>query len=83
MKNSKVKLPVFEITLLLLMSPVSAFAYLDPGTGSIILQGIIGAIALGMATGRLWWYRLKAFFSPAKDTPEKNVEGSPELVSKD
>ena len=24
-----------------------AFAYLDPGTGSIILQGILGAIAAG------------------------------------
>lgn len=37
----------------------SAHAYLDPGTGSIILQGLIATIAAGLATSRLWWYRLK------------------------
>jgi hypothetical protein len=38
-------------------------AYLDPGTGSIILQSILAGIAVAMGVLRLYWYRLKAFFS--------------------
>jgi hypothetical protein len=41
----------------------NAFAYLDPGTGSIIVQGIIGAIAGGLVVGRMYWHKLKSFFS--------------------
>lgn len=45
----------------------SAFAYLDPGTGSIILQGIIGSIAGAMVVGRLYWHRIKKFFGARSD----------------
>jgi hypothetical protein len=37
----------------------NAFAYLDPGTGSILLQGIIGTIAGILVFGRLYWAKLK------------------------
>jgi len=37
--------------------------YLDPGTGSIILQSALAGIAVAMGVLRLYWYRLKAFFS--------------------
>ena len=40
-----------------------SFAYLDPGTGSIILQSILAGIAVAMGVLRLYWYRLKAFFT--------------------
>ena len=39
-----------------------AYAYLDPGTGSMILQGIIGAIAGGLVVGRMYWEKIKSFF---------------------
>ena len=35
-----------------------AHAYIDPGTGSAILQGILGAVAALVLTVRLWWHRL-------------------------
>ena len=41
----------------------SAFAYLDPGTGSIILQAILAAIAAGLVTMKIWWQNLKSFLS--------------------
>jgi hypothetical protein len=44
-----------------LVSP--AYAYLDPGTGSIILQGIIGGVAAGAAIIGIYWQKVKAFFS--------------------
>jgi len=34
--------------LFLFSMPSSAYAYLDPGTGSIVLQAIIGGVAAGM-----------------------------------
>ena len=37
-----------------------AFAYLDPGTGSIILQAIIAAVASSLFVIKMYWYRLKA-----------------------
>ena len=44
---------------LFLVSTESAYAYLDPGTGSILLQGLIGAIAAGLAFFKFYWHKLK------------------------
>lgn len=41
-----------------------AQAYLDPGTGSMILQGIIGAIAGALVMLRIYWAKIKRFLSP-------------------
>jgi hypothetical protein len=38
-------------------------AYLDPGTGSIALQLLIGGIVAVLATARGYWARIKAFAS--------------------
>ena len=41
-----------------------AFAYLDPGTGSIIVQMIIGGlVGVGIAI-KVFWYRIKTALSP-------------------
>jgi hypothetical protein len=43
----------------LLVFPEPAYAYLDPGTGSFILQMLLaGALAAG-ASVKLFWHRLK------------------------
>ena len=38
-----------------------AAAYLDPGTGSLILQMLIAGIIGAMYTIKIYWYRLKIF----------------------
>jgi hypothetical protein len=38
-----------------------AYAYLDPGTGSAILQGILGALAAVAVVTKLYWYRILRF----------------------
>ena len=35
-------------------------AYLDPGTGAIALQLLLGGIVAALATARLYWSRLKS-----------------------
>lgn len=44
-----------------------AAAYLDPGTGSMILQGLIAGIAVAGFAIKSYWYRIRSFFG--KDTP--------------
>ena len=44
-----------------------AFAYLDPGTGSIILQAILGAIAAGATWCSMYWQKIKKFFNRKKN----------------
>lgn len=53
-----------------------AYAYLDPGTGSIILQSIIGSIAAVLAFGAMYWARFKQFFRriTGKDATEYEAE---------
>jgi hypothetical protein len=36
-------------------------AYLDPGTGSIALQLIMGFVVAALATVKLYWDRVKSF----------------------
>ena len=39
-----------------------AYAYLDPGTGSMLLQLLLGGVAGALVVGKLYWHRIKAFF---------------------
>ena len=40
---------------------VPAYAYLDPGTGSILVQLLLGGVAGVLVVGKLYWHRLKSF----------------------
>ena len=42
----------------LMTLPLDAHAYLDPGTGSAIIQGIIAGASALLVTGHLYWARL-------------------------
>ncbi len=39
-----------------------AHAYLDPGTGSMLLQLILGGVAGALVVGKLYWQRVKDIF---------------------
>jgi hypothetical protein len=57
-----------------------AYAYLDPGTGSMILQGIIAGVAMISMTFKLWWYKLTSVFKRSKKLGQEidNNPGSAE-----
>lgn len=40
-----------------------AFAYIDPATGSMIVQAVIAVVAAASVSIGLFWRRLKSFFS--------------------
>ena len=61
------------LLLLLLANPV--YAYLDPGTGSMLIQGLLAAIAAASVTIGIFWRRLRSFFS-RKNSGEKGPDDS-------
>jgi len=61
----------------LTVCPMLAFAYIDPGTGSALIQGLIAAIAAVGVTLKLYWHRLISLFhrsqTQPQDRPEENT----------
>tara|TARA_B100000767_G_C19764375_1_gene536745 strand:+ start:1209 stop:1421 length:213 start_codon:yes stop_codon:yes gene_type:complete len=43
-----------------------AFAYLDPGSASIVLQAVLAAIAGVIATYKLWLFKVRNFLGKIK-----------------
>ncbi len=57
----------------LILAPAdSAFAYLDPGTGSMLLQVILGGIAAVGVAVKLYWHKLRVAIGMGRkvDDPE-------------
>lgn len=40
-----------------------SYAYLDPGTGSILLQSLLASIAVAMGVLRFHWHSFRAFLA--------------------
>jgi len=61
----------------LIMLTAPAHAYLDPGTGSILLQGLIGAVAGALVVIKLYWARVVAVLRPRgrKDIADPGPHG--------
>jgi hypothetical protein len=58
---------MFEL-IILLSAPQKPLAYLDPGSGSIIIQLILaGLLGFGVFV-RLQWKRIKSFFTRETDS---------------
>ena len=44
------------------MKSTLLLAYLDPGTGSIIIQAVVGGVLGGMLVIKLFWKKIVSFF---------------------
>lgn len=62
LRNQQVKLIVI-VTLFLISVPQTAYAYIDPGTGSSIIQVLLAAVIGIPFLIKAYWKRIKAFFS--------------------
>jgi hypothetical protein len=78
MKRSSLRIGLLAI-LALLLSPVllrPAYGYLDPGTGSYIIQLLIGGLLGGLFAVGLFWKRVLAFVKRLFK-PRSNDVGNP------
>jgi len=58
--RAKPSSPTFLLSLFALffgMTATHAYAYLDAGTGSMILQVILGGVAGALIAGKLYWHK--------------------------
>tara|TARA_B110000858_G_C17492752_1_gene332357 strand:- start:203 stop:451 length:249 start_codon:yes stop_codon:yes gene_type:complete len=79
---AKIRNPLFTSYIIMLSffftSP--AYAYLDPGTGSLILQGIIAGLAMLSITIKMWWHTIISWFKKSEDSKViKNPTDEPEV----
>lgn len=61
----------------LLSSTFPVYAYIDPGTGSLLIQSIIGAIAAVAVTMKLYWHKLKLFLFRKKEPATEDSSEEP------
>lgn len=50
------------VPVLCLLDVSNAQAYLDPGTGSMVIQAVLAAIAAVGVSAGIFWRRIKGFF---------------------
>jgi hypothetical protein len=62
---------VFAAVLLLAFAG-EAHAYIDPGTGSYIIQIVIGGVLAALFALKVYWARVKLFFSGLRSKKPKN-----------
>jgi len=67
---SKPTITVLGIFTFSMLYPSLAHAYVDPGSGSVIITTVLGLIAAIGYTIRKYFYRIRSFFK--KPTDDKN-----------
>ncbi len=65
---------VFAVATLGLFISSPSHAYLDPGTGSIILQGLLAGVAVAIGVARGYWQKFRMFLAKlrGKSDDKKN-----------
>lgn len=64
---------VFWIISLVFLTAKPAYAYLDPGTGSLIVQTVIAAVIGSLFAIKIYWQKLKAFLLRRKLNRKERV----------
>ncbi len=62
----------FSVFLMAFDPSVEARAYLDPGTGSMVLQLLLGGVAGVVVVAKLYWQKVKSVFSREKSHEPSN-----------
>jgi len=68
---------VFGAAVASLSTAMPAHAYIDPGTGSLIVQSIIGGAAAAMTIGSMYITRVRCFFSRLLGRGETDPHAGP------
>ena len=57
------------LTVFAVLASAPAYAYLDPGTGSILVQGLLAALAAGSAAVAAFWSQIRRFLAGRRGSP--------------
>ena len=70
----KVGYGTLSFLLLSLIAPPATFAYLDPGSGSMLLQLVLGGLAGLAVIAKLYWHRLLGLFGMHSQQEESDSD---------
>jgi hypothetical protein len=59
--------------IVLVAGATPAYAYLDPGSGSMMMQLLLGGVAGGVVLVRMYWNRLLTRFGFRRDKTDANA----------
>lgn len=62
------------VILALILVPTPALAYLDPGSGSFVIQGIIAVVVGAGFAVKMFWHRIKSLFSGKPMTEDNDLD---------
>jgi hypothetical protein len=71
-KHPKLKDSLTAATLIFVLSAVPALAYVDPGSGSVIVTTILGLFAAIGYTFRRYFYKLRRMFRSGDEPSRKD-----------
>ena len=50
----------FKLLFIYLLTTAPAFAYIDPGSGSVLVQMVVAGVVSVLVAIKMYWYKLKA-----------------------
>lgn len=59
--------------------PLTAHAYIDPGSGSAIMSVIIGFFVAAGLMIKTFWYKIKSVFTGKKRPESKQTDSDPDV----
>jgi hypothetical protein len=69
---------ILVLAFLYVLTPwTAAYAYLDPGSGSMVLQVILGGVAGFILLLKLFWHRILAVLRIRQEPPPDNTGVDP------
>jgi len=72
---------LIALTILVCLASSPAYAYLDPGTGSILVQGFLAALAVISAGITAFWSRIRHLL-PWRQSPKPSADPSDQDASR-
>jgi len=71
----RIEIIVVSAVFALLGNPSASYAYLDPGTGSMLLQGLIGGIVASAVFISVYWKKIINFFKKSEENKDAKKKG--------
>ena len=65
---------IFLLLVGLSVIPTDAFAYIDPGTGSMAVQAALAIVAGALVAIKAYWSRIQHFFAARRDSRQDRKE---------
>jgi hypothetical protein len=65
------------VAVVILLSSTPAHAYLDPGTGSVLVQALVAGLAVASAAVAAFWTRIRQLFSRGRKPADREHTDAP------